>query len=103
MRFLVFLGIAVAALVVSLWIGSQIAISVAQGTSAEEDFLRGRTRTLCGYEVDSRYSLAGYELDEWNGERCEELSSLDHCVLGCLSTAGTIEVARDCYPRCLGR
>lgn len=103
MRYLLALGIAVVLLVVILWVASQIAISVSQGTGIEEEFLRGETEILCGYEIDSRHSLAGYDFDQWKAERCEELSSLDHCVLGCLSTAGTVEVARDCYPRCLGR
>ncbi|MBW2425031.1 MAG: hypothetical protein JRG86_12315 [Deltaproteobacteria bacterium] len=103
MRYLLALGIAIVALVVILWIGSQIAISVSQGTGIEEEFLRGDTENLCGYEVDSRHSLAGYDFDQWKEGRCEDLSSLDHCVLGCLSTAGTIEAARECYPRCLGR
>ena len=103
MRYLAALAVALVLLAAVLWIGSQIAISVSQGTDVDEDFLRGETENLCGYEVDSRYSLAGYDLDEWQGERCEQLSSLDHCVLGCLSTAGTIEAARECYPKCLGR
>jgi hypothetical protein len=103
MRYLLALCVAAVCLALAFWIGSQIALSVSQGSDAHEDFLRGDTVILCGYEVDSRYGLAGYDLDEWKGERCESLSSLDHCVLGCLSTAGTIEIARDCYPRCLGR
>jgi hypothetical protein len=103
MRYLVALAAALVLLMGALWVGTQISISVSQGTDVEEDFLRGGTETLCGYEVDSRFSLAGYDLDEWKGGRCEELSSLDHCVLGCLSTAGTIEIARECYPKCLGR
>jgi hypothetical protein len=103
MRYLVALGIAAAFLVAAFWIGSQIAISVSQGSKAQEEFLRGETVVLCGFEIDSRYALAGYDFEDWKGERCEALSSLDLCVLGCLSTAGTIEAARDCYPRCLGR
>lgn len=103
MRYLLALAIAAFLLVASLWIGSQIATSVSQGTSVDEEFLRGKTVNLCGYAVDSRYSLAGYDLDEYRGERCDSLSSLDHCVLGCLSRAETIETARGCYERCVAR
>lgn len=103
MRYLLALFIAAVLLVASLWVGSWIATSVSQGTRIDEEFLRGETVNLCGYEVDSRYSLAGYDLDEYRGPRCDSLSALDHCILACLSTAETIETAQGCYDRCVKR
>jgi hypothetical protein len=101
MRYLLALAVAALLLMVSLWVGSWIATSVSQGTRIDEEFLRGASVNLCGYEVDSRYSLAGYDLDQYRGSRCESLSELDHCILGCLSIAGTIESAGDCYDDCV--
>jgi len=101
MRYLVALAVAATLLAVSLWIASRIATSVAQGSRADEPFLRGASVNLCGYEVDSRYSLAGYDLEGYRGSRCESLSELDHCILGCLSMSGTIERARSCYDECV--
>lgn len=101
MRYLLALAVAAVLLAVSLWIGSRISTSVSQGTRIDEEFLRGVSVNLCGYEVDSRHSLAGYDLDQYRGSRCESLSELDHCILGCLSTAGTIESAADCYDECV--
>jgi len=103
MRYLASLVISLGLLVFVLWIGSQIAIMVSQGSSESADFLRGRKLDLCGYQVDARFGLAGYDLDEWKGERCERLSELDRCVLSCLADAGAVEIAEDCFPRCVGR
>ena len=101
MRYLSSLVVAVGLLLFAFWIASQIAISVSQGSSENTDYLRGRMLDLCGYEVDARFALAGYDLDEWQGDRCEDLSRLDRCVLSCLADAGAIEVAKDCYPICV--
>ena len=101
MRYLLALALAALLLVASLWVGGRITTSVSQGTRTDEEFLRGASVNLCGYEVDSRYSLAGYDLDQYRGSRCESLSELDHCILGCLSTAGTIESAGGCYDGCV--
>jgi len=101
MRYLLALVVAAVLLAASLWIGSRISSSVSQGTRIDEEFLRGATVNLCGYEVDSRYSLAGYDLAPYRGSRCESLSELDHCILGCLSTADAIESAAGCYDECV--
>lgn len=101
MRYLAAFGLALIMVFAVLWGGSQIAIMVSQGSAESADFLRGRELDLCGYSVDARFNLAGYDLDEWQGDRCEELSGLDRCVLSCLANAGAIEIARECYPVCL--
>lgn len=103
MRYFGPLVVAAALLFGVFWAGSQIAIMVSQGSRESTDYLRGRKRDLCGYQVDSRHSLAGYDLDEWKGSRCEKLSSLDRCVLSCLAEAGAVAIAVDCYTSCVGR
>jgi len=103
MRYFASLLVSLGLLVFVLWVGSQIAIMVSQGSSESADFLRGRKLDLCGYEVDARFGLAGYDLDEWKGERCERLSELDLCVLSCLEAAGAVEIAEDCFPQCVER
>jgi hypothetical protein len=103
MRYFASLVLALSLLVFTFWVGSQIAISVSQGSSESSDFLRGRQLDLCGYSVDARFGLAGYDLDEWRGDRCEDLSELDRCVLSCLADAGAIEIAQHCYPKCVAR
>jgi hypothetical protein len=100
-RFLVFLVAATVLLFFVFWVGSQIAWRVSWNPGEDEAFLRGSTLDLCGYEVDSRLSLAGYDLEEWSGERCESLSELDICLLECLSRAGTVEIASSCYESCV--
>jgi hypothetical protein len=101
MRYFASLVLALVLLIGAFWIGSQIAIMVSQGSSESADFLRGRTIERCGYTIDARFGLAGYELDEWKGDRCEDLSELDRCVLTCLSEAGAVEIAADCFPDCV--
>ena len=99
-----YLGALVLALVIVFglfWVGARIAIMVSQGSSESADFLRGRKVDLCGYQVDTRHSLAGYELDDWKGDRCEALSRLDRCVLACLAEAEAVEIAATCYPDCV--
>lgn len=103
MRYLTSLVVSVALLFLALWIASRIAIMVSQGSSESADYLRGRKLDLCGYQVEARFSLAGYDLSEWKGERCESLSELDHCILSCLSKAGAVEVAAGCYTECVKR
>jgi hypothetical protein len=101
MRYLGPLVVAVALLFGAFWAASQIAIMVSQGSSESTDYLRGRKLDLCGYQVDARHSLAGYDLGQWKGSRCEQLSILDACVLSCLSEAGAVSIAVDCYPSCV--
>ena len=101
MRYLGSLVVALGLLFGAFWVASQIAIMVSQGSRENEDYLRGRMLDLCGYQVDARYALAGYDLAEWKGSRCDELSILDHCVLSCLSRAGAVSIAADCYPECV--
>ena len=103
MRYLAALVLALGLLVLAFWIASQIAIMVSQGSSESADFLRGRNVDRCGYSIDTRFGLAGYDLDKWTGDRCDDLSELDRCVLGCLAEAGAVEIAADCYQECLAR
>ncbi len=103
MRYLASLVISLGLLVFVLWVGAQINIMVSQGSKESSDFLRGQMLERCGYQVDARFNLAGYDLDEWRGERCEDLSQLDHCVLSCLADAGAIEIAEGCFMRCVGQ
>ncbi len=98
MRYLGSLVVAVVLLFGAFWVASQIAIMVGQGSNESTDYLRGQKLDLCGYQVDARLSLAGYDLGEWKGSRCAELSILDRCVLSCLSEAGAVAIAVDCYP-----
>lgn len=102
MRYLASLAIALVLLLIVFWFGSQIAIMVSQASSESADFLRGRQLDLCGYSVDARFDLAGYDLDQWKGSRCDRLSELDRCVLSCLSSAGAVEIAEGCFSRCVG-
>ena len=101
MRYLTALVVSFGLLIFVFWVGSQIAIMVSQGSNESADFLRGSEVDLCGYQVDARFGLAGYDLDEWSGRRCDDLSVLDRCVLGCLAEAGTIEIAQGCFSRCV--
>lgn len=101
MRYLSALAIAGVSLFVVFWVGSRVVTMVAQPHRDQNDFTVGARFDLCGYTVDSRYALAGYDLNEWRGDRCDQMSQLDHCVLGCLSVAGTVETASACYSDCL--
>lgn len=103
MRYLASLILALVLLLVAFWISSQIAIMVSQGSSESADFLRGREVERCGYSIDTRFALAGYDLDEWRGDRCDELSDLDRCVLACLAAAEAVEIAEDCFSDCVSR
>lgn len=103
MRYLASLVLALGLLALAFWIAAQIAIMVEQGSSESADYLRGRELDLCGYKVDARHGLAGYDLEEWKGDRCDSLSELDECVLECLSKAGAVEIAAGCFPSCVKR
>lgn len=100
MRYLVSMTLSVILLFAAFWAASRLAISVNQGSSETSDFLAGRMLDLCGYQVDARFGLAGYDLDEWKGSRCDTLSELDECLLECLASAGAVEIAADCYDIC---
>ncbi len=101
MRYLSALGIAVVLVFLLLWVGSWIAEIVRQPDRQINDFTVGRKMDLCGYQVDMRHEAAGYDLDEWKGERCDRLSELDRCLLSCLSRARTIEIGAACYEDCV--
>ncbi len=83
------------------WAGARIAQIVSGPERIANDYTVGQTFDLCGYRVDSRYAMAGYELEDWQGDRCRRMSELDHCVLGCLERAGTVEIAAGCYEECV--
>jgi hypothetical protein len=101
-RFLIALVLAVSLVFLMLWIGSWIATTVSQPHRQYNDFTVGRKMDLCGYQVDMRHVGGGYDLQKWEGERCDSLSELDGCLLDCLSKAGTIEIGAACYSDCLG-
>lgn len=100
MRYFVSLIVAVTVLFLAFWAAGRLAISVSQGSSESADYLAGRDLDLCGHSVDARFGLAGYDLEEWKGSRCDELSALDECLLSCLERSGTVEIARGCYDQC---
>ena len=101
MRYLAALCVAAGLLFLVFWLGSRIAVIVSQPDRQYNDFTVGRKMDLCGHAVDMRHAAAGYDLDEWKGERCRSLSRLDHCVLECLSAAGTVKIATACYSDCV--
>lgn len=103
MRYLAALAIACAITALLFWGGAKIALLVSGPERVANDYTVGQRFDLCGYQVDSRYAIAGYDLDEWQDERCQHLSDLDRCVLGCLEQAGTIEIAEACYLDCVKR
>lgn len=86
-----------------LWLGARVNILVSQPDRDHNDFTVGRKMDLCGYAVDYRHEASGYVLDDWQGERCEDLSELDVCLLECLSQAGTVAIGEACYDRCIER
>lgn len=101
MRYLAALALACVLTTFLLWAGAKIAMIVSGPERVANDFTVGQRFDLCGYRVDSRYAIAGYDLEQWQDERCRNLSDLDRCVLGCLEQAGTIEIAEACYPDCV--
>ncbi|HPG24009.1 MAG: hypothetical protein H6748_07260 [Spirochaetaceae bacterium] len=104
MRYLAALGIASLLLFLAFWGGAIVVRLVAGPHLTQNEFTVGRKLDLCGYAVDIRHEISGYDLDEWRGEgRCERLSELDRCVLGCLEAAGTIEIGARCWDDCLAR
>lgn len=101
MRFLVpLLGALVMAFIV-FWVGAKLAGSVASPHTEHNDFTVGRKMMLCGRVVDTRHEVSDYDFDEWQGDRCENLSRLDECLLDCLSRAGTLEIGKACFPDCV--
>ena len=101
MRYLAAMCIAFVLLFLAYWGGEKILEMVRQPNRLDDDFTVGQKMDLCGYSVDIRYRQAGYDLEQWSGERCEDLSELDECLLRCLSRAGTVKIASECYPDCV--
>jgi len=101
MRYFMALLTATGLVFAALWIGSWIAVTVGQPHRQYNDFTVGRKMDLCGYKVDMRHAGGGYDLEQWKGGRCDSLSELDHCVLRCLSSAGTIEIGAACFSDCV--
>jgi len=101
MRYLAALSIASVLGFILFWAGARLAVLVSGPERQANDFTVGQRFDLCGYQVDSRYAIAGYDLDEWKGDRCNRMSELDHCILGCLERAGTVEIAAACYEECV--
>lgn len=101
MRYLMALLVAAALVFGALWAGSWISTTVSPPHRQFNDFTVGRLMDLCGYKVDMRHVGGGYDLGRWRGTRCDALSELDHCVLKCLSVAGTIEIGAACFSDCV--
>lgn len=99
-----YLAAAFGAVVVTLlltWFGARIARVASGPETGINDFTVGQRYVLCGHAIESRMALAGYDLDQWTGERCRHLSELDRCLLSCLERAVTVEIAEGCYERCV--
>lgn len=96
-----FLAIIVAFLV--FWIGARLANVVSGPHTDLNEFTVGRKMMLCNRVVDTRHELSDYDFDAWQGDRCNNLSELDECLLDCLSKAGTVAIGEACYERCLIR
>ncbi|MBY0399839.1 hypothetical protein K2X89_06055 [Myxococcota bacterium] len=103
MRYLAALAIACVLTAFLFWAGAKIAILVSGPEREANDYTVGQRFDLCGYQVDSRSAIAGYDLEEWQDERCRRLTEFDRCVLACLEGAGTIEIAEACQPDCVKR
>ncbi len=88
---------------VVLWLGSRVAHMVEQPHREHNDFTIGEKMFLCGYVVDTRHKVSGYDFDEWQGHRCKSLSKLDKCLLECLAGAGTLEIGASCYSSCVSK
>lgn len=101
MRYLMALLTAALLVFAALWIGSWVANTVRTPHRDYNDFTVGRKMDLCGYQVDMRHVGGGYDLDRWKGAHCNFLSELDHCVLKCLSKAGTVEIGAACFSDCV--
>ena len=102
MRYLGALAVAALMLFLAAWVGAQITRMVSGPHRVQNEFTSGRKMDLCGYAVDIRHEISGYELDDWRGdERCEALSELDRCVLACLERAGTVVIGERCWPDCV--
>jgi hypothetical protein len=101
MRYLAALSIAIGIAFFLFWAGARIAQIVSGPERVANEFTVGQRFDLCGYQVDSRFAIAGYALDDWQADRCKDMSDLDHCVLGCLQGAGTVEIAASCYEDCV--
>jgi hypothetical protein len=85
----------------AFWIASRVALIVEQPDREHNDFTVGEKMMLCNRVVDTRHMISGYDFDEWQGSRCNQLSELDECLLDCLSRAGTLEMGARCYSQCL--
>jgi hypothetical protein len=99
-----YLGALLGAIVVTVvltWVGARIARVTSGPETAVNDFTVGQRYVLCGHAIEARMAMAGYDLDQWTGERCRHLSKLDQCLLACLERAGTVEIAEGCYERCV--
>lgn len=102
-RYLAALLGAVVVTIALTWVGARIARVTSGPENAVNDFTVGQRYVLCGHAIESRMALAGYDLDQWTGERCRNLSALDRCLLYCLERAVTVEIAEGCYERCVRR
>ena len=83
------------------WIGARLANVVSGPHTELNDFTVGRKMMLCGRVIDARHEMSDYDFDAWQGDRCENLSALDECLLDCLSEAGTLAIGEACFERCV--
>ena len=103
MRYITALLVAALLVFAALWIGSWVANTVETPHRDYNDYTVGRKMDLCGYQVDMRHAGGGYDLDRWKGAHCSFLSELDHCVLQCLSEAGTVKIGAACFSDCVAK
>ena len=102
-RFLAAFGFALVIAFVLFWVGAKLANLVSGPHDELNEFTVGRKMMLCGRVVDARHELSDYDFDEYQGARCDNLSELDECLLDCLSEAGTLEIGKGCYSKCVLR
>jgi hypothetical protein len=101
MRYLAALLIAASLILLVFWGSAKIVKLVDPPHRDYNDYTVGRKMNLCGYRVDYRHIGGGYDLNRWRDGRCESLSRLDHCILECLSDAGTVNIGAACFNDCV--
>ena len=103
LRFLGAFALAIVVAFLVFWVGAWLAGTISTPHTEHNDFTVGQKMMLCGRVVDTRHQISGYDFDLWQGERCDDLSKLDECLLDCLSRAGTIPMGAACYSDCVNR
>ncbi len=99
-RFVIAFLTAIGVTFIVMWVGAWLAGTIS-GHVEHNDFTVGEKMMLCNRVVDTRHELSGYDYDVWKGNRCNNLSDLEECMLDCLARAGTLRMGESCYPDCV--